>query len=205
MELKAYIDEKQIQKRKDNLKRGQTKAFKQALGETVHWWRENLAPKHFKPIAHQIYGHPKSKYSQSEAKSSTNGATITQNGRTLTPPYSLKKVMQVRNNYDPQEGPIVYSGDTRVGILQGQFTVTGSAKRVRGSWNSDKISWRGLAKDNNKLGRKLLFTPQQEQKQMLSKLDNVFLPKYIEKLDNNEELPSRLRMTRAGGGTFSNG
>lgn len=204
MQIHPYLDPKEIQKRKNSLKRGQTKAFKLALGETVHWWRENIAPKHFKPIAHKAYGHPKSKYSQSEAKSSTSGVTLTDHGFTLTPPYSLKEAMQARTGNEPQNLPLVFTGRTRAGILSGQFTVKGSAKRVRGSWNSHKIKWHALSANDKKLARKLIFTPQSEQQKMLSLLDNTFLPQYIQKLERGEELPSRLRMTRSGG-AFSSG
>lgn len=201
MKFTPYLDPKEIEKRKRTLKRGQTGAFKHALGEAVFYWRREFAPKHFTDRAHSIYGHPKSSYGHEEAKNSQNGVTLTQGGYTLTPPYTIKESMQTRTGKEPRTLPIVYSGKTRLGILRGALTAKGTAKRVRGSWNDSRINWWGLTRNDSQLGRKLMFTPSSEQKKMLSKIDNDFLPRYIRMLDRGQTVPSKLQMTRRGSWT----
>lgn len=198
MKFTPYINPQEIQKRKNELKRGQTAAFKHALGEAVFYWRKQLAPKHFTDIAHSIYGHPKSGYGHTEARNSKNGITYTSGPFTLNPPYMIKESMQAHTGRTPQTLPMVFSGKTRAGILKGALTVRGSANRVRGSWNDSRINWAALSARGKELGRHLMFTPPSEQKKILSRVDNEYLPRYIGMLDRGQKLPGRLRMTRRG-------
>lgn len=125
--------------------------FKAAVRAILHYWRAHYAPLHFTEAARPRYNYPIAEY-EGEHRLSVAGKTITVRGQTLTPPYSRKQYKQARNRLPVlgqfrHELPLVFSGNTKRGILQGPFRTEGaSAKIIRGRWSGGGICWAWLAK-----------------------------------------------------------
>lgn len=194
-----HVYSEDLDQLRQELKRNQTKAFKQALGESLHYWRTKFAKYHFKKNAYGRYNHPKAWYADTQAKSSEDDVNLTINGHTLTPPYSIKKYKMARHNYDPENArPLVFSGDMRKDVLVGPFQVKGTAKSVQGSFKGKDIKWGALSRNDAKLGRHLFMINANEKRHLVSMIRNKFLPKYINRVERGLHVPSKLNWTERG-------
>jgi hypothetical protein len=125
--------------------------FKAAARASLHYWRRHYAHLHFTEAARPRYDYPITAY-EGEHRLSVAGRTINVRGQTLVPHYSRKQYKQARNRLPVlgefgHELPLVFSGNTRRGILDGPFRTEGaSAKIIRGRWSGGGICWAWLAK-----------------------------------------------------------
>lgn len=158
--------------------RGATGAFKDALGDAVHYWRNHYAPLHFRNVAFNRYpNYARAKYARNKPHGpGTVGSgqasvrqVVDKLGRSW---YSDKEARQVRAGMAVDNSPMVFSGLTREGIVNGAFRVRGSSKAVRGSWNDGRINWRALSARGGQLRHYLLTVNANEW---------AYLEKFIEK------------------------
>jgi hypothetical protein len=149
--------------------------FKTAARASLHYWKRTFAPLHFNTAAYPRYNYPVPKY-HSEHRVSKLGRSMTVRGQTLTPPYSYKQYKQARNHIPVSKPdlPLVFSGNTRRGILQGPFRTYGaSARIIKGSWGGGGICWAWLAKAHI-MGCGVNDISAQEAEYMVSRIRSCF-------------------------------
>jgi hypothetical protein len=155
--------------------RGFSGKFRAACRSGLWYWRSHYAKLHFMRTAYYRYGYPFPRY-HTEARSSALGFTRTINGITLRPSYSGKNVKQAQQGWLVTQGqdlPLVLSGNTRRGIMEGPFRTYGAGTRViRGSWGGGQICWAWLAKV--RLSGGLTEVIPQEKSQMFRHIESMF-------------------------------
>ncbi len=170
-------------------RRGAATAFKLALAEGVHFWKKEFGPRHFTGTAYSRYGVTPAGYLR-EARASRAGLTLTYGDITLTPPYSYKELKQARRGSTPDRNPIVFTGLTRAGILQGAFKVRGTSRAVRGSWSDYRINWQALSANGGTLRRSLVAASSSEIDKIRDRVQRIFFPHYLAMVNNKQTLPS---------------
>lgn len=182
--------------------RGLRTAFKCALGEAVHFWRNTFARYHFEEDAYSRYSgvQTRAKYSNMRPVD-PNQVNGTQNRkfevifkqRTGLSWASHKMRKQFWKKMKMDNRPMVFTGNTRKGILEGKFTVRGTANAVRGSWSDARISWYGLSRTNwgerFTLGDGLTYANNAEIEELYKQITNRFFPYYLNMVNSKQKLP----------------
>lgn len=182
--------------------RGSTGAFKCALGEAVHFWRNNFARLHFEEGAYSRYAGVQTRAKYSDMRPlDPNNVNGTQNRkyevimrqRTGLTMASNKMRKQFWKKMRMDNRPMVFSGMTRHGILEGKFTARGTANAVRGSWDDGRINWWGLSRTNwgerYSLGQALTYATPQEIGVLAERIQNDFFPYYLNMVQTKQKLP----------------
>lgn len=185
--------------------RGMRGAFKLAMGEAVHYWRRTYAKEHFEDTAYNRYPgmHVRARYSfmRPVDPDATNG---TQNRKwevIFQQRTSLREAsLKMRKQFWHKPGlrmdnrPMVFTGETRRGILTGKFTTRGTSKSVRGSWDDSRINWYGLSRGtwsspSTSLGDALTFANADEFSDLASRIADDYFPVYAAMANARAGLP----------------
>jgi hypothetical protein len=179
-------------------KRGVGSAFKLALGEAVHYWQMHYADLHFREGTLNRYGSGAyyAKYAGrrqhgagqvgSQGRASVN-RIIEALGRSY---YSSKEAKQVNRGLPVNNSPLVFTGLTREGITGRDFTTRGTSKKVRGSWNDQRINYRGLHARGG-IGREFLLRVNNQEWEFLSGYIETMFNRYLaEYVNQDRPLPS---------------
>lgn len=184
--------------------RGMVGAFKLSMGEAVHYWRRTYAKEHFEETAYSRYPGQavRARYANMRPvdPNSTNGTVnrkweVIFQQRTGLIQASLKMRKQFWKGMKMDNRPMVFTGKTRRGILTGKFTVKGTSKSVRGSWDDQDINWYGLSRGtwsspSRSLGDTLVYANQQEFDDLTARIANDYFPFYAALATSRSGMPS---------------
>ena len=84
---------------------------------------------------------------------------------------------------------MVFTGLTRDGITGGNFRTKGTAKEVRGSWDSYKINYQAMNARGRELANMLLYVNAAEWAVLSKLIQDKFFPYYIELHQSGKKLP----------------
>lgn len=149
-------------------------AFKVSMGTGVRFWRDNFAKHHFQNYAVARY-----------PGFNIPGYQIVRKNRTV----SRKEQMQKRAGFPVDLRVNVFSGLTERGIVHGQFSVRGTSKRVRGTWQSPLINWRAVSARGRQIARRILAVNAIEIGQIYRQVDSDFAQR-LDDIDKGKPLPN---------------
>jgi hypothetical protein len=166
-------------------------AFKLALGEAVHFWRRTFLKFHFTKQAY--YRYPGNSYSPKYGLRRTRVGGAVRYSSPADGEAVYKTRLQQKRGFPADNSPLVFSGATRTGMLEGEYRAAGTSKAMRGVWSDPRICWYALNKrfgnSTETLGQGVVFTADDELTQMTTAIEQRFFPQYMDLVNRRVRLP----------------